>query len=148
MNKSQALGKNGFSLVELLVAVSIMLILGGVVAVNLLNEPDKARIARAKSDVGVLKNAVLMYQRDNFCFPSQQQGLEALVAKPSGSPEAVNWKTGGYLDFVKLPLDPWNRPYIYFAPGRSGEPFEIVSFGSDGRPGGTDGAADVSSSLQ
>lgn len=137
--------KSGFSLVELLVAVSIMLILTGVVAVNLLGEPEKARIARAQADIDALKTAVNMYERDNFCVPSQQQGLEALIAKPAGSPDAVNWKKGGYLDSSKLPVDPWNHPYVYFAPGRSGEPFEIVSFGSDGKPGGTDGAADISS---
>lgn len=140
--------KNGFSLVELLVAVSIMLILGGVVAVNLFNEPENARIARAKSDIDMLKTAIRLYERDNFCVPSQQQGLDALISKPTGSPEATNWKTGGYIDSVKLPLDPWKRPYVYFVPGRSGETFEIVSFGSDGKPGGTEGAADISSSLQ
>lgn len=147
MQSAKTISKSGFSLVELLVAVAIMLILSGVVAVNLFNEPENARIARAKADIDMLKSAVRMYERDNFCIPSQQQGLAALVAKPAGAPEAVNWKKGGYLDTVTLPSDPWKRPYVYFAPGRSGEPFEIVSFGSDGKPGGTEGAADISSSL-
>ena len=139
-------GDAGFSLVELLVAVSIMLVLAGTVALNLMREPGKARVARAKSDIATLKTAVRLYESDNFAIPTQRQGLEAIVARPTSEPLPRNWRVGGYLDRTSLPRDPWGNDYLYFAPGRGGEAFEIVSYGSDGQPGGEDDAADLSSS--
>ena len=137
-------GQSGFSLIELLVAVSIMLILAGTVAVNLMHEPGKARMARAKSDIATLKSAVRQYKLDNFVIPTQRQGLMALVAKPSTEPIPENWRQGGYLDRIDLPRDPWGNDYLYFAPDK--ETFEIISYGSDGQPGGDGDAADISSS--
>ena len=139
-------GDSGFSLVELLVAVSIMLVLAGVVALNLMKEPGKARVARAKSDIATLKTAVRLYESDNFAIPTQRQGLEALVARPTSAPIPKNWRAGGYIDRTALPRDPWGNDYLYFAPGRGGEAFEIVSYGSDGQPGGENDASDLSSS--
>ena len=139
-------GDSGFSLVELLVAVSIMLVLAGTVALNLMREPGKARMARAKSDIATLKTAVRLYESDNFAIPTQRQGLEALVAKPTSEPLPKNWRVGGYIDRTALPRDPWGNDYLYFAPGRDGEAFEIVSYGSDGQPGGENDASDLSSS--
>ena len=136
---------NGFSLIELLVAVSIMLILAGLVALNLFNEPGKARIATAKSQIATLKTAVRLYQGDTFALPTQRQGLEVLVKRPTGE-NGVNWREGGYLDSPTLPKDPWGHDYLYFAPGRHQELFEIVSYGADGQPGGEEEAADISSS--
>lgn len=138
--------RGGFSLVELLVAVSIMLILAGVVAVNLLNEPGKARQARAKSDLSAFKTAMRLYMDDNGHLPSQRQGLQALVERPGTPPVPAGWRTGGYLDRTSLPRDPWERDYIYFAPGRRQEPFEIVCYGADGQPGGEGLNTDLSSS--
>ena len=142
----KARGKSGFSLVELLVAVTIMLVLAGTVAVNLMKEPGKARVARAKSDIATLKTAVRLYESDNFAIPTQRQGLEALVAKPTSEPLPRNWRAGGYIDRADLPRDPWGNGYLYFAPGRNGEAFEILSYGSDAQPGGEGDASDISSS--
>ncbi len=139
-------GQSGFSLVELLVAVSIMLVLAGTVAVNLIWAPGKARVARAQSDIATLKTAVRLYESDNFAIPTQRQGLEALVAKPATAPIPKNWRVGGYIDRTDLPNDPWGNGYLYFAPGRNGEAFEIVSYGADGQPGGDGDASDISSS--
>ena len=139
-------GVSGFSLVELLVAVTIMLVLAGTVAVNLMKEPGKARVARAKSDIATLKTAVRLYESDNFAIPTQRQGLEALVAKPTSEPLPANWRAGGYIDRAGLPSDPWGNGYLYFAPGRNGEAFEILSYGADAQPGGDGDAADISSS--
>ena len=137
---------NGFSLVELLVAVSIMLILAGAVAVNLLHEPAKARRARATSDLATFKTALRLYLDDNDHLPSQRQGLQALVERPSLPPVPSNWRPGGYLDRSSLPLDPWGNPYLYFSPGRNREPFEVVCYGADGLPDGEGNNADLSSS--
>ena len=137
-------GASGFSLVELLVAVSIMLILAGTVAVALFHEPGKARVARARADIEALKAAVRIYESDNLAIPTQRQGLQALVECPTPAPR--NWRQGGYLDRIDLPPDPWGAPYVYFVPGRHKEPFEIVSYGADGQPGGEDENADLSSS--
>ena len=142
----KARGQSGFSLVELLVAVTIMLVLAGTVAVNLMKEPGKARVARAKSDIATLKTAVRLYESDNFAIPTQRQGLEALVAKPTSEPLPRNWRQGGYIDRGDLPRDPWGNGYLYFAPGRNGETFEILSYGSDAQPGGEGDASDISSS--
>lgn len=137
---------DGFSLVELLVAVSIMLILAGAVALNLLHEPGRAKQARAKSDLAVFKTALQLYLDDNGCLPSQRQGLQALVARPATAPLPANWRPGGYLDRHQLPRDPWNNDYLYLTPGRQQEPFEVVCHGADGQPGGEGFAADLSSS--
>ena len=146
MNQVSSIRKrSGFSLIELLVAVSIMLILAGLVALNLFNEPGKARVATAKSQLATLKTAVRLYQGDTFSLPTQRQGLEALVTPPSGM-DRSRWREGGYLDSPTLPKDPWGRDYVYFAPGRNKEAFEIVSYGADGQPGGEGEAADLSSS--
>ncbi len=136
----------GFSLVELLVAVSIMLILAGAVALNLLHEPGRAKQARATSDLAVFKTALQLYLDDNGSLPSQRQGLQALVQRPTGAPQPANWRPGGYLDRHVLPRDPWNNDYLYLTPGRQQEPFEIVCYGADGQPGGEGLAADLSSS--
>ena len=139
-------GQSGFSLVELLVAVTIMLVLAGTVAVNLMKEPGKARVARAKSDIATLKTAIRLYESDNFAIPTQRQGLESLVARPTSEPLPKNWRAGGYIDRTDLPRDPWGNGYLYFAPGRNGEAFEILSYGSDAQPGGEGDASDISSS--
>ena len=103
-------------------------------------------MARAKSDIATLKTAVRLYESDNFAIPTQRQGLEALVAKPATAPIPKNWRVGGYIDRTDLPNDPWGNGYLYFAPGRNGEAFEIVSYGADGQPGGDGDASDISSS--
>ncbi|GJM08666.1 MAG: type II secretion system protein G [Lysobacteraceae bacterium] len=130
----------GFTLIEVLVVVVILGILAAVVVPRLMDEPDKARVVKAKQDVRVLVSALNMYRLDNYTYPSTEQGLEALVNQPSGRPEAPNWKRGGYIE--ELPLDPWGRPYLYLNPGQHGE-VDVYSNGADGQPGGEEYAADV-----
>lgn len=138
--------ESGFSLVELLVAVTIMLILAGTVGVAVWGWVPKARIARAKSDIEALKSAISLYKADNYAIPTQRQGLEALIAKPTTGAIPKNWRSEGYLDSTTIPLDPWGNSYIYLVPGSNKEPFEIISYGADGAPGGEDEAKDISSS--
>lgn len=133
-------GNAGFTLIEVLVVVVILGILAAVVVPRIMDQPDKAAVVRAKQDVQALVTALNLYKLDNFSYPSTQQGLEALVQRPAGTPPAPNWKDGGYLD--RLPRDPWGNPYQYLAPGRQGE-FDVYSLGKDGQPGGDGFSADI-----
>lgn len=124
---------NGFTLIEVMVVVVILGILAAVVVPRIMDRPDEARLVKARNDIRALQTQLNLYRLDNFVYPSTDQGLEALVQRPSGQPEAPNWRSGGYLD--RLPRDPWGRPYQYLHPGQHGE-FDVYSLGADGRPGG------------
>lgn len=139
MQTSRA-SQQGFTLIEVMVVVVILGILAAVVVPRVMDNPDKARIVKARSDVQALKSALDLYKLDNFNYPSTEQGLQALVEKPSGSPEAKNWKQGGYVD--NLPTDPWGNPYQYLSPGIHAE-VDIYSLGADGRTGGEGVNADI-----
>ena len=118
---------------EILIVVVILSILAITVVPQFLDEPDKARVVRAQQDIQSLNTALSMYKLDNFNYPSTSQGLQALVQRPGGQPEARNWKSGGYVQ--KLPDDPWGNPYQYLNPGNRAA-VDIYSFGADGQPGG------------
>jgi general secretion pathway protein G len=123
----------GFSLIEILIVVVIIGILAAVVVPRVMDEPDRARVTRAQQDIQALVTALNMYRLDNYHYPSTEQGLEALVRRHSGQPEAANWKEGGYID--RLPRDPWGREYQYLNPGVHGE-IDVWSYGANGLPGG------------
>jgi len=128
----------GFTLIEILIVVVILGILGAAIVPNLMGRPDQARIQAAKTDLRSLSNALDMYRLDNFAYPSTDQGLEALVTRPSGFPEAKNWNPDGYLD--RSPEDPWKNEYAYSNNGRG---FELISYGADGQQGGEGINADI-----
>lgn len=130
--------QRGFTLLEIMVVVAIIAILSTVVVVNLVGKVDDAKLARAKSDIQSLTSALQLYKLDNGQYPSTQQGLEALMQRPSGNPPAPNWKP--YVS--KLPSDPWNQPYQYLSPGQRGD-FDVYSMGADGKPGGEGEGADI-----
>ncbi|MGC9456355.1 MAG: type II secretion system major pseudopilin GspG [Halothiobacillaceae bacterium] len=130
----------GFTLIEVMVVVVILSILAAVVVPKIMDRPDDARIAKAKQDIRALESALNMYKLDNLNYPSTDQGLEALVQRPGGSPEPRNWRSGGYID--RLPEDPWGRPYQYLSPGQHGD-FDIYSLGADGQSGGEGADADI-----
>lgn len=131
--------QSGFTLIEILVVVVILGILAAIVVPRVMERPAEARIVRVKQDLQGVTTALSMYKLDNHRYPSSEQGLQALVAKPSGSPEAPNWK-GPYLD--RLPKDPWDHPYQFQQPGQHGD-VDIYSYGADGRPGGDGDDADI-----
>ena len=133
MNLTSARKSRGFTLIEIMVVVVILGILAAVAVPRIMNNPDKARIVKAKQDIRALESSLEQYRLDNFQYPSTQQGLEALVSQPGGDPPARNWQPGGYMK--RLPKDPWGNEYGYLQPGTKGE-FDLFSYGADGRPGG------------
>jgi general secretion pathway protein G len=132
----------GFTLIEIMVVVVIMGIMAALIVPKLMGRTDDARIIAAKQDIATVMQALKLYKLDNQLYPTTEQGLQALVAKPTTGPAANNWKTGGYLD--KLPKDPWGNPYQYLSPGIKGE-IDVFSFGADGQPGGVGNDADIGS---
>lgn len=134
--------RNGFTLLELLVVVVIIGILAGFVAPRFFDQPEKARISVAKQQVASLGEALAMYHLDNRVYPTTEQGLQALVEKPATDPVPEQWKEGGYLP--KLPTDPWGKEYVYLSPGVHGA-FDVMSYGKDGKQGGTGDDADITS---
>ncbi|MDB5727427.1 MAG: gspG [Noviherbaspirillum sp.] len=132
----------GFTLIEIMVVVVIMGILAALVVPKLMGRADDARIIAAKQDISTIMQALKLYKLDNQRYPTTEQGLQALVQKPTGGPAANGWKTGGYID--KLPKDPWGGQYQYLSPGVKGE-VDVFSFGADGQAGGSGNDADVGS---
>ena len=133
-------GVRGFTLIEIMVVLVIIGVLAALIAPNVLNRAADARVTAARTDVNNLMQALKLYKLDNQRYPSAEQGLEALVRKPSAGPNAPNWKP--YLD--KLPPDPWGRAYQYLNPGLKGE-IDVFSFGADGQAGGEGQDADIGS---
>ncbi|MBG6074873.1 type II secretion system major pseudopilin GspG [Polaromonas sp. CG_9.11] len=130
----------GFTLIELMVVLVIIGVLAALVVPNVLERADDARATAAKTDVNNLMQALKLYRLDNQRYPAAEQGLKALVAKPTTGSIPSNWKS--YVD--KLPNDPWGRPYQYLNPGIKGE-IDVMSFGADGQPGGEGKNADIGS---
>ena len=138
-------GKNtygGFTLIEIMVVLVILGMLVAAIAPQILGRTDQAKVTVAKQDIRTLSNALDLYKLDNYSYPSTEQGLQALVSKPSGFPEAKNWNADGYIK--KLPNDPWDREYVYISPGTNG-PYDIYSLGADGQDGGEGYDADIAS---
>ena len=130
----------GFTLIELMVVLVIIGVLAALIVPNVLERADEARATAAKTDVNNLMQALKLYKLDNQRYPTAEQGLQALLTKPSTGPTPPNWKS--YVD--KLPNDPWGRPYQYLNPGVKGE-IDVMSFGADGQAGGEGKNADVGS---
>jgi general secretion pathway protein G len=130
----------GFTLIEMLVVLVIIGVLGALIVPNLFSSLDDARVTAARTDIKTLVESLKRYKIDNQRYPSADQGLDALVRKPTANPVPPNWKP--YLD--KLPADPWGKPYQFLNPGVNGE-IDVFSFGADGQPGGEGKNADVGS---
>lgn len=129
--------QRGFTLIEVMVVVVILGILAAFIVPKIMDRPDAARVAKAKSDIGAIESALNLYRLDNHRYPATDDGLESLVQKPENAPA---WKEGGYLD--RLPVDPWGKPYQYLSPGVHGT-IDIFSYGADGAEGGDGANADI-----
>ena len=136
--RSHSQRARGFTLIEIMVVIVIIGIIGALIVPNIVGRQDQAQVTAAQSDLRALGNALEMYKLDNSSYPSTEQGLEALVRRPTGFPEPRNWQSGGYVR--SLPTDPWGNPYQYLATGNH---FELFSYGSDGQPGGEGNAGEI-----
>ena len=135
-------GQRGFTLLEVMVVIVILGILAALVVPKIISRPDEARVIAAKQDIASLMQALKLYRLDNQRYPSTEQGLQALVAKPTSSPIPFNWKQGGYVE--RLPNDPWGGTYQYLNPGVRGE-IDVFSYGADAAPGGEGNDSDIGS---
>ncbi|MFC5427306.1 type II secretion system major pseudopilin GspG [Paraburkholderia denitrificans] len=132
----------GFTLIEIMVVITILGILAALIVPKIMSRPDDARRVAARQDIGTIMQALKLYRLDNGRYPTGEQGLEALVKKPSTDPVPGNWKDGGYVE--RLPNDPWGNAYAYLNPGLHSE-VDVFSYGADGKPGGEGNNADVGS---
>ncbi len=137
--------KQGFSLVEVLIALVIVAIMGAVVALNVIGSADEAKGTATRAQIKTLASALSLFKSQQGFLPTQTQGLEALVRAPASPPLPPRYPQGGYLDSRNVPADAWNRPFVYLVPGRDGLPFEIISYGADGMEGGDGADSDLSS---
>ena len=141
MNRARTPSRSsGFTLIELMVVLVIIAVLTGLVAQNFIGRDQDAMRQAAQADFATLENALQMHRLDNGHYPSTEQGLDALMAEPSGTPEPRNWR-GPYLR--SAPEDPWGNLYQYVNHG--GNEIEIISYGADGQPGGEGDDAELSS---
>lgn len=119
----------GFTLIEIMVVVVILGILAAIVVPKILSRPQQARLVKAKQDILAIQDALALYKLDNGFYPTTDQGLAALVHKPTADPIPTNWKQGGYL--ANVPIDPWGHKYQYLNPGIHGN-IDIFSYGPHG----------------
>lgn len=131
----------GFTLIEIMVVVVILGLLAAVVVPKVMSRPDEARVVRAQTDIGAIVQSLKLYRLDNAMYPTTEQGLAALVQRPTVNPIPNNWKQGGYLD--RMPKDPWGREYQFLNPGREQREIDVFSLGADGQPGGEGTSADI-----
>ncbi|MYM21446.1 type II secretion system major pseudopilin GspG [Duganella sp. FT135W] len=142
MKKFSTRAQRGFTLIEIMVVVVIMGVLAALVVPKLISRTGESKVAAAKVDIATIMQALKLYKLDNQRYPTTEQGLQALIEKPTGGPAANGWKAGGYVE--KMPKDPWGNQYQYLQPGIKGE-IDVFSYGADGQPGGTGDDADIGS---
>ena len=135
----------GFTLIEILTVLAIISLLFGLLMYQFGPQLGIGKHRVAKAHIYNLTTYIQTYTLAHGHPPTERQGLQALVTKPTIEPIPANYPDSGYLEGHTLPLDPWGNPYIYLSPGRNKESFEIISYGADGEPGGSGADADVSS---
>ena len=135
--------ERGFTLLEILIVITILGILASLIAVRVMDRPGEARTMKAKLDIKTLENALKLFKLDSAFYPSTEQGLRALVEKPTIGRNPAKWREGGYLEKGELPKDPWDNDYYYMSPGVHNKEFDIWSYGADGEEGGEGEDADV-----
>jgi general secretion pathway protein G len=143
-NHRKISGQNGFSFLELMVVVVILGILATYIAPRFMGRTDDAKSVKARVDIAAIETSLKLYKLDNGGYPTTDQGILALIEKPSTDPIPLNWKEKGYLAKARVPKDPWGREYLYLSPGIHDD-YDIISYGADGEPGGEGKNKDISS---
>jgi general secretion pathway protein G len=139
-HRTESHSQYGFTLIEVMVVIAIIGIMATLIVPQIMSKPDEARVIAAKQDISSIVQALKLYRLDTGRYPTNEQGLEALIAKPNMASNPQNGKSNGYLD--RLPKDPWGHAYQYLNPGIRSE-IDVFSFGADNKPGGTGFAADL-----
>ncbi|MGW8208419.1 MAG: type II secretion system major pseudopilin GspG [Syntrophobacteria bacterium] len=134
--------RSGFTLIEIMVVIIILGILVGLIVPRFMEKPEKARIVKAQMQIESISAALKEYKLDSGDYPTTEQGLEALVEKPSIGKIPRKYPEKGYL--AKIPKDPWGNDYVYISPGEHGD-FDLISYGADGEEGGEGKNGDVQS---
>ncbi len=136
--------QKGFSFIELMVVVVILGVLASMIVPRYMGRTDEAKTVKAKIDIAAIETSLKLYKLDNGIYPTTEQGLMALIEKPTIDPLPSNWHENGYLDKKKLPKDPWGGEYLYLSPGVNGD-YDILSYGADKAPGGDGTNTDIKS---
>jgi general secretion pathway protein G len=134
----------GFTLIEIMVVIVILALLAALVAPKLIGRSDDAKIADAKVQIRNIETGLKLYKLDSGVYPTTEQGLQALIEKPTTGQIPNNWRTGGYLESKSIPKDPWKNDYFYLSPGEHGD-YDLCSYGADGVKGGEGNNADICS---
>lgn len=132
----------GFSFIELMVVVIILGILAGAIVPRYMDKADKAKVVKAQVDIAAIETSLKMYKLDNGFYPTTEQGLLALIEKPTTDPVPRSWNESGYFEKKKIPKDPWGTEYVYLCPGVHGT-FDLISYGADAESGGEGINADI-----
>jgi len=140
VRRSAIRSQRGFTLIEIMVVVFILALLVGIVAPRIMGRTDEARRTATKLQIKNIEESLHLYKLDNGVYPSIDQGLQALIEKPTVGKIPAHWREGGYVP--KIPKDPWGNEYVYFSPGVHGD-FDLVSYGTDGEQGGEGKDADI-----
>jgi len=135
--------EEGFTLLEILVVITILGILASLIAIRIMDKPGEARSTKAQLDISTLENALKLFKLDNGFYPSTDQGLQALVEQPTTGRVPGKWREGGYLEKGVVPKDPWDHDYIYLSPGVHNRDFDLWSYGNDEEEGGEGEDEDV-----
>ncbi len=141
---SKRFSDHGFTLIELMVVIVILGILAGLIIPRIMGRPEEARRMKARVQMESMETALRLYKLDNGFYPSTEQGLQALIEAPTVGELPRAWRKGGYLEKGNVPKDPWGNEYVYLSPGLHGD-FDLVSYGTDGQPGGEEHNQDVNS---
>lgn len=134
--------KRGFTLIEIMVVIVILALLAALVGPKIIGRSDDAKVADVKVQIRNLETALKLYKLDNSVYPTTEQGLVSLIAKPTVGIIPKNYKAEGYLESKKVPQDPWGSDFVFISPGANGD-YDLCSFGADGVKGGEGKGADI-----
>lgn len=143
MNRRLMGNESGFTLIELMVVILILGLLAGTVMPKLIGRAEDAKRTQAAVQIRNMESALQLFHLDNGFYPSTEQGLDALVARPGTGRVPARWREEGYLEKGQIPRDPWGNEYVYLSPGTHNPDFDLRSLGADGAEGGEGKDADI-----